>query len=365
MVVPLIPILLATVLAAGPAALGAIEGLAEAVSNLLKLWSGRHSDRLARRRKPYVVGGYLLSNIVRPLIGLSEHWLTVLGIRVTDRIGKGVRIAPRDALIADACNDQTAGRAYGLTRALDHAGAVLGALTAAAALGIGELRLETVIALSAIPGMLAVALFAVGVKETRRVLPSAPTPELRWRALDPETRRFLIAVTVFVAARIPDSFLLLRGHELGMSPVNLLLLWAALHTAKSVSAEFGGRLTDRFGPRPMIMLSWLIYVACLAGLAFSTSIGSLSAWVMLLALYYGLSEGAERTLVRASTGAHQRGTGFGWYHMLTGLAAIPAGVGLGLMWSGFGAQAAFVVSSAFTLAASFLLSRLRRIANPR
>ncbi len=235
MVVPLIPIMVATVLAAGPVALGTIEGSADAVSNLVKLWAGRNSDVIGRRRKPYVVLGYLLSNIARPLIGVSTHWGTVLGIRVTDRIGKGLRTAPRDAMIADAVADGGAGRAFGFARALDHAGAVVGALAAAAVVQWGTHSLEAVIALSAIPGSLAVGLIVFGIRESAPgTLQGAETTPLRWNSLNPDAHRFLAAATLLALGRIPETFLLLRGHGLGLGTVALLLLWAGLHAFKSV-----------------------------------------------------------------------------------------------------------------------------------
>ncbi|UCH52187.1 MAG: MFS transporter, partial [Pseudomonadota bacterium] len=204
MVVPLIPLLLATVLAAGPVALGLIEGVADAVSNLLKLWAGRHSDLFGRRRKPYVVAGYLLSNLARPLIGFAASWITVLGIRVTDRVGKGIRTAPRDAMVADAIDETNAGRAYGFIRALDHLGAVLGALAAAAIIYFGTTRLDVVIALSAIPGLLAVTLIAFGIREAPRpTVPADATPRLVWLALDYRSRNYLIMIGLFSLGRIP------------------------------------------------------------------------------------------------------------------------------------------------------------------
>ncbi|HEX9628182.1 MAG TPA: MFS transporter [Acidiferrobacterales bacterium] len=364
MVVPLIPLLLATTLAAGPVALGLIEGLADAVSNLLKLWAGRRSDRRGGHRKPYVVGGYLLSNLVRPLIGLSGHWSMVLGIRVTDRIGKGLRTAPRDALIADAVHDGNAGRAYGYTRALDHAGAVLGALTAAAVVYWGTDRLDIVIAWSALPGVLAVALIVFGVAESRRAPPAALAP-LRWSRLPPVTRHYLASVTLFVAGRIPETFLLLRGHELGLGVVALLLLWAAVHVAKSLISEAGGRLADRHGRRPVILAGWVLYALALLGLALSNDVAAFWALGFVLAGYYGLSEGAERALVRDLADPDQRGTAFGWYHMLTGLAAVPAGVGLGVLWSLYGVAAAFLTSAFLATLAGLMLWRLDLPFNPR
>jgi MFS family permease len=361
MVTPLIPLLLATVLAAGPVALGLIEGVADATTNLLKLWAGRHSDRRGRRRKPYVVGGYLLSNLVRPVLGLSGSWLTVLGIRVTDRIGKGLRTAPRDAMLADVTPDGMAGRVYGLTRGLDHAGAVLGALAAAAVVYWGTDRLDLVIAFSAIPGLLAVLLISFGVSEPVRRAPAAPRlPPLRWQALSPGTRRYLVAIGLFALGRVPETFLLLRGHELGMSVVALLLLWAAAHAVKVAIAEAAGRLADRRGRRPVILAGYGVYVLALAGLALTGSV--LHLWLLSLALglHFGLTEGAERALVRDLAPPAERGTAFGWFHMLVGLAAIPAGVLLGGLWSLYGAGVAFLASAGVTLfATGFFAFRVR------
>jgi MFS family permease len=352
MVVPLIPILLATVLAAGPLALGLIEGVADMVSNLLKLWAGRHSDLYGRRRKPYVIFGYLLSNLARPLIGLSGSWLTVLAIRVTDRVGKGVRTAPRDALVADAIDEGTAGRAYGFTRALDHSGAVLGALAAATVVYFGTQRLDLVIAFSAIPGIAAVALIAFGVKEPARttVGSSEPSP-LVWSSLARPARSYLLVIALFTLGKIPETFILLRGHELGMPVVELLLLWAAMHVVKATISEQAGRRTDRVGRRPLILTGWLVYAITLFALAFVRTDLQLWAWSLALGFYFGLTEGAERALVRDLAAPAERGTAFGWFHMLVGLAAIPAGLLLGGLWSALGVQVAFLTSSALAAVA--------------
>lgn len=346
MVVPLIPLLLATVLAAGPVALGLIEGVADTISNLLKLWAGRHSDLYGRRRKTYVVFGYLLSNLARPLIGLSGSWLTVLSIRITDRIGKGVRTAPRDALISDAIDDNNAGRAYGFTRALDHAGAVLGALTAAAIVYWGTQRLDIVIALSAIPGLLAVSLVVFGIKEGPRpnVVVAERAP-LSWNRLSPLSRRYLMVLAFFTLGKIPETFLLLRGHELGMSVVELLLLWAAMHVVKAVISEQAGSHTDRVGRRPLILTGWMVYAVTLFALAFVVESMMLWAWSLALGFYFGLTEGAERALVRDLAIPAERGTAFGWFHMLVGLAAIPAGLVIGGLWALYGVKIAFLVSA--------------------
>jgi MFS family permease len=349
MVVPLIPLLLATTLAAGPVALGLIEGTADAVSNLLKLWAGRRSDISGRRRKPYVVLGYALSNVVRPLIALSSSWLTVLAIRVVDRIGKGVRTAPRDALIADAAGTDQAGHAFGFARALDHSGAVLGALVAAGVVYFGTNRLDLVIALSALPGIATIALIAIGVNESPRTASGASPATTIRGALSPKTRAFFFALACFTLGKIPETFLLLRGFELGLSTVQLLLFWATMHIVKATVSEQAGRHTDRFGRRPFILTGWMLYAITLLALAFATTATALWAWGLVLGFYFGLTEGAERALVRDLAAPAERGTAFGWFHMIVGLAAIPAGLLLGGLWSWYGVRAAFLVSSAAAL----------------
>ena len=353
MVTPLIPLLLVTVLAAGPLALGFIEGLADTITNLLKLWAGSRSDRSGQRRKPYILFGYALSNLVRPLLGFSSTWIMVLSIRVTDRIGKGLRSAPRDALLADAIPAGMAARGFGLTRALDHSGAVLGALAAAAVLQWGTQRLDLVIAFSAVPGLFAILLVVFGIQEpVQQVRPAPIYAPVRWQRLSPTTQAYLLSIGLFALGRIPETFLLLRGHELHMSVVQLLLLWAALHTVKALTAESAGRLADRIGRRPVLLAGYGIYILALIGFAFAASAWQLSAFSLLLGLYFGLTEGAERALVRDLAPATERGTAFGWYHMIVGLAAIPAGLLLGGVWAVSGAHAAFLISAGMTAVAS-------------
>lgn len=365
MVVPLIPLLLATVLAGGPVALGLIEGMADAVSNLVKLWAGRRSDVHGRRRKPYVIAGYLLSNLVRPLIAVSGSWLTVLTLRVTDRVGKGIRTAPRDAMIADAIDDGIAGRAYGFHRGMDHAGAVLGSLAAAAIVYWGTQKLDIVIALSAIPGLLAVGLIAFGVREAPPAAraPAEQTP-LSWSHLSPVSRRYLAVLAFFTLGRIPETFILLRGYELGMSVVELLLLWAAMHVIKAAISEQAGSRTDRIGRRPLILTGWMVYAVTLFALAFVDKPLMLWAWSLALGFYFGLTEGAERALVRDLAAPAERGTAFGWFHMLVGSAAIPAGLMLGWLWSLFGVKIAFLSSSVIALLAVAGLWRYVPITRP-
>jgi len=343
-VAPLIPLLLATVLGAGPVALGLIEGFADAVASLLKLWAGRRSDVLGQKRKGFILGGYGLSVVARPLIGLAVNWPMVLFFRSLDRAGKGIREAPRDALIADATPTELQGRAYGINRALDYAGAVGGSLLAAAALTYVSDSISTIIFLSVIPGVCAVLLLAF-------VVQNAPHPaadqgpkvvaSLSWSALSPQSRRFLAVLTVFSFSRVSESFILLRAHDLGMSTVTVLILWALLCAIQSGVAWAGGGLSDRFSKTTVVTLTWLAYGMGLIWIATVQNPGGLWIAVAAYALLTGMGEGAEKALVSELAADADRGTGFGWYNMIVGLTAIPAGLLFGVIWSQATAGIAF------------------------
>lgn len=357
MVIPLIPIFLATVLGAGPVALGLIEGVADAVASLLKLWSGRHSDVMQGRRKGLAVAGYSLSNIARPLLGLAGSWVAVLLLRSVDRVGKGLRSAPRDAMVADAVPPDMRGHAFGFHRALDNGGAVLGGLAAAAVLAWSPLTLSQVILLSAVPGVLAVLTLAVGVKEPPHPAAAnpAPLPPLAWGAVPAGLRRYLLVLVLFMLARTSETFILLRGYELGMSTVHLLLLWAALNLAKALTATVGGKLGDRVGHGPLLLLAWGSFAASYA--LFSLAGGAAALWAVSLVygLLTGLAEGAERAVVSDFAGPAERGTAFGWYHLAVGLAAIPGGLLFGVIWQQAGAPAAFAWGATLAALAAVLL----------
>jgi len=355
-VVPLIPILLASVLGAGPLALGLIEGVADAVAAFVKLWSGRRSDLLGGRRKGLVLAGYAVSNIARPLIGLAGSWPAVLVLRSTDRLGKGLRTAPRDALVSDAAPAPIRGYAYGFHRALDNAGAVGGGLIAAAVLTWSAIDLPQVILLSAIPGLISIACLALGVKETARAAsPPAPAEPLSWSAVDPHGRRYLAVVGLFTLARASETFILLLGHQRGATTVELLVLWAMLNLAKAATSTLGGRLTDRIGRGAILLTSWLSFAIAFALLGQVR--GPLGLWVVTLfyGAFAGLGEGAERAVIGDFADARSRGTAFGWYNLVVGLAAIPAGLLFGTLWQFRGAPVAFTVAAALAAAALVLL----------
>jgi len=359
-VVPLIPILLATVLAAGPIALGLIEGVADALACFLKLWAGRHSDVMSVRRKKLALAGYTLSNLTRPLLGLAGSWLTVLLLRSVDRIGKGLRSAPRDAMVADATPPQIRGYAFGFHRALDNAGAVAGALAAAAILAWSDLSLSEVILWSAVPGFVAVALLGAGVKETTASPIPPPAAQrvltpLRWSALSVPMQHYLWVLMVFTFARASETFILLFGHELGIGVVELLLLWAALNLAKAITSTQGGQLADHFGRGALILIGWS--ALALSFMALSQITTSTGLWIISVfyGLLMGLSEGAERALISDYASPDERGTAFGWYHLVSGIAAIPAGLLFGVIWHVYSAAAAFMFASLLALLAIVLL----------
>lgn len=352
-VVPLIPILLATVLSAGPIALGFVEGVADALACFLKLWAGRHSDIMRGRRKNLALTGYTLSNLARPLLGLAGSWLTVLLLRSIDRVGKGLRSAPRDAMVADAAPAHHRGYAFGFHRALDNAGAVAGALTAATVLAWSDFGLSQVILWSAIPGFIAILLLGLGIHEEKSQTPDPATPPLppsplRWSALTTPMQRYLWVLFLYTFARASETFILLLGHELGASVVELLLLWAALNLAKALISTQGGQLADRFGRGALIVTGWV--ALAIAFLLFGQVTSSLELWIVSLfyGLLTGLSEGAERALIGDYATSSERGTAFGWYHLISGIAAIPAGLLFGVIWQTFDAATAF--SFAGTLA---------------
>lgn len=357
-VIPLIPILLATVLSAGPVALGLVEGIADAVASLLKLWSGRHSDALRGRRKGLTVAGYLLSNIARPLLGLAGSWVAVLLLRSLDRVGKGLRSAPRDALLADATPPGMRGYAFGFHRALDNGGAVAGSLAAAAVLAWSGLSLTQVILWSALPGVVAIALLILGVRDAPRPAPAAvpvALPPLSWSVLSQPMRRYLMVLTLFTFARASETFILLRGHELGVGVVELLLLWAALNLAKAATSTWGGRLADRLGRGALLVLSWGAFALSFALLGQVAQSAALWTVTVAYGLLMGMGEGAERAAISDHAGAAERGTAFGWYHLAVGLAAIPAGLMFGLIWQGLGAGTAFSAAAAVAALAALLL----------
>jgi MFS family permease len=371
MIYPLLPAFITGVLGAGPQALGALDGAAEFAAAFVKLGAGRLADRVPRRG-PMIVLGYFIAVVVRPIIAVTGAAWQVIGLRVVDRLGKGLRTPPRDALIADVTPAELRGRAFGLQRGMDHAGAVLGPVLAWWLLASGSANLRSVIAASIVPGVLVLvlAVWAVRddagsgrlgeVKEVRggrngAERPSPTSPNL------PQPGRVapLFAISFFYLLRMPDTLIILRSQELGVPVAVVPLLWAAVHVVRSSSSFLGGAATDRLGPARTMWAGWLVYALLAVGMARAGT--AAAAWGLFLAfgLVAGLTESPERALVARLAG-HRQGSGFGVYHGVTGFAALVGGVALGAVFQVYGAAPAFLASAAGGVALVLIWPTLAR-----
>lgn len=365
-VYPLLPFYLTRVLGAGAASLGLIEGVAEATSSLLKILSGHFSDRW-RIRRPIVIGGYTLSSAVRPLTALVASWPQLFVVRFFDRVGKGIRGAPRDAMLASFATASTRGRVFGFHRAMDHVGAVLGPLLASAFLLLNPGGYRLLFALTIVPGALAViSLFFV--REPRDEIAGALRQDGRrgsaavagWRQLPRSFFGLLAVLLVFALGNSADAFLLLRLADAGVDAAVVPLLWALLHVVKATTSIWGGVKSDTAGRRTVIGAGWVIYALVYAGFAFSTSVPALVGWFLLYGIYYGFSEGTEKALVADLAPPALRGTAFGIYNAAIGFGALLASVGFGLVWKLASAETAFAMGSGLALLATALLALLVR-----
>jgi MFS family permease len=352
MIYPLLPVFLTMVLGANASFIGAIEGAAETTAALLKLASGWWSDRV-RKRKPLVLWGYALASAMRPLVAIATSAAQVLVIRVADRVGKGIRNAPRDALIAESVDPSIRGRAFGFHRAADHAGGVVGPLIAFAVLTWHIAALRTVFWLAAIPGVLSVLVVAFAVKDIPRDV-RAPTKEGLDLSLPLGARfwRVLTVIFVFTLGNSTDAFLLLRANQLGVPVALAPILWAALHLVKSASSTPGGALSDRIGRRPTLIAGWLLYAAVYLG--FGLASAPWQAWALfgVYGIFFGLTEGSERALIADLVAPERRGTAFGWYNLAIGLGALPASLMFGFVWDRAGPAAAFTMGATLALIAA-------------
>ena len=345
MIYPLLPVFLTTVLGAGAGAVGTIEGIAESTAALLKLASGWWSDRV--RRKPLVLFGYGLAAVARPLMAMAGSAGQVLAVRMADRVGKGVRSSPRDALIADVVEPSQRGRAFGVHRAADNAGAVLGPLIAWALLQRYSMPVRTVMWWAAVPGALAVVVIAVWVREGARSAAAKPMLAAAKPMLAPpqtisgEFWRYLAVLLLFTLGNSSDAFLLLRATQLGVPVAWIPVLWACLSVVKSASSIPGGTLSDRVGRKPLIIGGWIVYSTVYILLAKANAAWQLWALFAVYGVYFGLTEGVEKAMVADLVPAERRGAAYGWYNFTVGLGALPASVLFGVVWERWGAAAAF------------------------
>ncbi|HET8761084.1 MAG TPA: MFS transporter [Nitrospiria bacterium] len=361
MIYPLLPIFLATTLGAGATVIGLIEGVAESTASLVKLGSGWWSDRLGRR-KAIVVAGYTLSACARPLVALAGAGWHVLVIRFADRVGKGLRSAPRDALLAASTPAQSWGKAFGFHRAMDHTGAIIGPLIATALLAWGLTDLRVLFALAAIPGILAVVVLVSAVREHAPVdRAAAAPPRLSLAPFSPRFRAVLGVVALFTLGNSSDAFLLLKANAAGIGPAWIPLLWILLHITKAASSTPAGTLSDRIGRPRLILAGWLVYAAVYAGFGLATAAWQIWALFAIYGLFFGLTEGVEKAYVADLAPAEHRGTAYGLYHVAVGLAALPASVMMGVVWEHVGPGAAFGLGAGLALLASLLFLAALRV----
>jgi MFS family permease len=372
MIYPLLPVYLSRVLGASAVSLGIIEGVAEGVNSLLKVMSGYWADR-AQRRRPIVIAGYTVSSLARPFIAITTTWPQVLLIRALDRVGKGIRGAPRDVLLARFATPATRGRIFGFHRAMDHSGAIVGPLVATIILFFAPDRYRLLFALTAIPGAIAVALLFFVDEDAGAVRTSARTgepgtsePRTPRDHQPPTTNRLpgrvialLGVLLVFGLGNSADAFLLLRLSDALGGATYVPLLWAAIHVVKASLSTWGGGLSDRFGRKQLIIAGWMIYALVYFGFALSTGAVAFIAWFLFYGVYFAFAEGAEKALIADLTPTAGRGAAFGWYNAVTGIGALIASVLFGELYERFGAPVAFMTGAALAGAAAVLLLLIR------
>lgn len=361
MIFSLLPAYLAAHVVGAPVVLGAMEGLADLVSAGFKYTSGKWADRASRLR-PFVFAGYSLSALTRPLMAFAVSWWEPVLVRMTDRVGKGIRTTPRDALIAHWVPEGARARAFGFHRGMDHAGAALGSAVALLLVGAG-LAVERVFLASIVPGLLAVGVL-FWTREPNRPERERDQPR---RALVPVPRRlwgYLVPVTVFGMANATDAFLLLLLTQQGARPEVLPAAWLLLHIVKSAVSYPAGWLADRLGAFGVVLAGWCLYTASYVLLANSPSVAFTFGTIAFYGLYHALAEGAEKSLLTSLVPAGARGRALGLYHGLSGVASLAAGLLFGELWIRLGSKVAFLTAGGIAGLAAVLLPVLYPLARP-
>ena len=374
MIYPLLPVFLASVLGANASFIGAIEGVAETTASLLKLVSGWWSDKVGSRKRLVVIG-YGIASVVRPFTAMAGTAKQVLFIRLTDRIGKGIRTSPRDALLADSAPPTARGRAFGFHAAADNAGAVVGPLLAFLFLklqGVGsfdnskrllahdEQALRNVFWLSAIPALVAMIVLVIVVRDVpHRDAGEKAAPASVADIGGGLTKRFwayLVVILLFTLGNSTDAFLLLRANQLGVPLALAPILWALLNFVKSATGTYGGGLSDTLGRKPLIIAGWLLYSAVYFAFGWATVAWQAWALFAVYGIFYGATEGTEKALVADIVPRTRRGSAFGWYNLAIGLGALPASLIFGAIWDRLGAPSAFVFGATLALVAAVLMA---------
>ncbi|HUO56786.1 MAG TPA: MFS transporter [bacterium] len=364
MTYPLLPLFLSQVLGAGPFALGLIEGVAETTASVLKVFSGVWTDRL-KRHKPLVVLGYGLSGFFRPFIGLAQVWPVVLVLRFIDRVGKGIRSSPRDALIADITSPSNRGASFGFHSSMDNLGSMIGPFIATLLLlpFIG-FSIRTVILLTAVPGLAAwlILVWGVGEKKPKPGKERKGTLNFRadWKKLGGGFKKLLFALLVFTLGNSTDAFLLLRLTQVGVAAAYVPILWGLHGGVRMVSALYGGRLSDTFGRKIIILSGWAFYALVYFSFAYVSQPAAVIAVFLVYGVFYGLCEPSEKALVADLAPQNLRGTAYGYYNLVVGLGALPASLLFGFVGQTWGYPAAFVVGALFAGLATVLLATVKK-----
>ncbi|OFW55256.1 MAG: hypothetical protein A2163_00320 [Actinobacteria bacterium RBG_13_35_12] len=384
MIYPLIPVFINSVLGLGAAFIGIIEGIAETTNSLIKLFSGYFSDKF-NKRKAFVIAGYTISNLLRPLIGIVSSWGGLLFLRFSDRVGKGIRTAPRDALIGDSSPAQRRGFAFGFHRSMDHLGAVAGSLVASLILYVFLLDIRKVFLLSIIPGIIAILIIIFGVKEvTRKIngqkkgLDTNATKGgnsdtikdgkiekksilnfREFKTLGGRFSYFLSILVIFALGNSTDAFLLLRASDLGIKTAVIPLIWAVHHISKAIFSTLGGHISDKLGRKTMIICGWVVYFLTYFGFAFADV--PYMIWVLFVfyGLFFGFTEGVEKAFVCDMVPKDNLGTAYGFYNLAIGLSALPASLIFGFVWKVFSFKAAFIMGACIAAVALIMLLFLK------
>lgn len=365
MVVPYLPLFLTVTLHASPWWVGLVEGVAEATAAVVKYISGRVSDRMPRK-KPLVLLGYGVANLVRPLLALAAAPWQVLAVRFVDRVGKGIRTAPRDVLIARATPEKHRAYAFGFHRGMDNLGAVFGPVAAMAVLAATHDDLRMVFAATIVPGTLSLLAVIFFVREAPEVQTAATQKAAADDARAPlpgELKRFLLLVGVFTLGNASDGFLVLRAHQLGVATRWLPVLWGALSALRALSVVPGGWVADRIGRPRALTLGWWLYVVAWLGFGMSTKPWMAGIALVVYGAYYGLTEGTERAMVATLAGERSLGRAYGAFNLAAGLVALPASLMFGALWA-YGPRVAFGVGAGFAATAALGMT-LRHGRGPR
>lgn len=355
MVYPLMPLYLAAVLMAGPKALGIIEGIAEASSSIFKLVSGAIVDR-TKKAKPWIILGYVLAGFSRPLIAIANSWLWVVAIRFTDRMGKGLRTSPRDALLAETVPENQRGVTFGLHRSMDNAGAVIGPLLAAFLLAQG-MPLREIFVWAIVPAVIAIVL-ALYIQEPSQAN-AMPSYRFSWslQGMPTEFKRYLLVAGIFALGNSSDMFLLLRAKELGVPQEQIPLLWAAISLITTIFGTPLSALSDTMGRKRFILIAWLAFALFYIGMGLpSASIYHVFGLFIVYGLFKAAIEGVEKALVADLAPKGLTGTAFGWFNLINGLMLLPASIIFGWIYESISPMYAFMFSGSCAIIAFLLMA---------